>query len=88
MTITIKELPGLVERVRRISNEPWFTGGNVAETTAEAADTLESLAAENERLREAVVPLLVFHETGGHEGDGSDERLATIRKALSGGWDS
>ena len=30
-----------------------------------------------------IEPLLRFHETGGHEGDGSDERLAMIRAALS-----
>jgi hypothetical protein len=30
-----------------------------------------------------VEPLLRFHETGGHEGDGSDERLAQIRAALT-----
>ena len=34
------------------------------------------------RVREVVEPLLRFHETGGHEGDGSDERLALIRTTL------
>lgn len=29
-----------------------------------------------------VEPLLRYHETGGHEGDGSDERIALIRAAL------
>ncbi|WP_343518070.1 hypothetical protein [Sphingomonas sp.] len=29
-----------------------------------------------------VEPLLRFHESGGHEGDGSDERIALIRAAL------
>lgn len=35
------------------------------------------------QLVEVVEPLLRFHETGGHEGDGSDERLAAIREALA-----
>lgn len=30
----------------------------------------------------AVKPLVKFHETGGHEGDGSDAQLARIREVL------
>lgn len=37
---------------------------------------------EGDTVSEAIEPLLRFHETGGHEGDGSDERLALIRAAL------
>lgn len=32
---------------------------------------------------EAVKPLVAFHETGGHEGDGSDAQLKKIREVLS-----
>jgi hypothetical protein len=62
MTITIKELPGLVERLRAVeSSKPEFYNGNTTcwhrnPDGPEAADTLESLAAEIERLREALEP--------------------------------
>lgn len=45
------------------------------------ADT-DSLSGQG-RLMAIIEPLLRFHESGGHEGDGSDERLAMIRAALS-----
>ena len=50
---------------------------------------LEGAAAELTRLRaqlaaykamaEEMEPLLLYHETGGHEGDGSEEKIALIR---------
>ena len=38
---------------------------------------------EVERLREAIDPILLFHETRGHAGDGSDEALARARAAVN-----
>lgn len=44
-----------------------------------------TLSSEREILREALEPILRYHETGGHEGDGSDEALAKARAALDTG---
>jgi len=32
---------------------------------------------------EAMLPLFLYHKSGGHEGDGSDERIAIIDAALT-----
>lgn len=55
------------------------TGAHALCTSTSDRGTL-SLTGEVERLWDALEPLLRFHETGGHEGEGSDERLAAIRR--------
>jgi hypothetical protein len=78
--------PELVERVALLVADAIAASGqgngNAAQEGAEAIiATIE--ATHLEEVVRLVEPLLRFHETGGHEGDGSDERLAQIRAALT-----
>lgn len=51
-----------------------------------AADVMERAADElvnAYRIIGEMRPLFIYHKTGGHEGDGSDERISKIDAALS-----
>jgi hypothetical protein len=73
----------IVERLRAYARKTFDVGFvEEAECYDKAASLIEQQAATIAELREQVEPLLRYHETGGHEGDGSDERLAIIRATL------
>lgn len=55
---------------------PWSEGDQSA---LRERDALAAQLAAYKAMAEDMVPLLLYHETGGHEGDGSEERLALIR---------
>lgn len=71
---------GLVERL--VANgDPRCYQHNRA-LSLEAADTITRLVRELGEAREAFMPVLRFHETGGHEGDGSMEAIERALAAL------
>lgn len=68
---------------RHPHNDVFTVGRKDLEAIWNILATLQAPAPVQAGLGELIEPLLLFHETGGHEGDGSDERCASIRAALS-----